>query len=161
MTISTLEIISIILAGVAVGGSFVPRFPACIPAWLGLLCMHISGAPYVDSKVLIFWGIASIIVLMLGILQPKSLTGARQGHAYVVGATIVGVILGYLISPVSAAIILGGAVGAFFGALAFMRTPAGPRFPVASSEFLQYLCAKGLPAVISCAMAAIVIATAL
>lgn len=161
MTISTLAIIALLLAAAAVVGCFIPRFPAVVPAWIALLLMRLAGKPYATNQTLTFWGIAAVIVIMLAILQPRALTGARQGHAYVAGATIAGTLLGYLVSPVAATIILGGTVGAFLGTLAYMRTPKGPHFAVASSEFMQYLCAKGLPAVVSCAMAAIVVAMAL
>ena len=161
MTQSVPAIISLVLAVLAVGGCFIPRFPAVILGWLSLLGMHIAGAPYASSQVLIFWGIAAIIVLMLGILQPKALTAARAGHGYVCGATLVGVVLGYLVQPMAAAIIIGGALGAFLGCMAFMRTPSAPRFALSSPEFIQYLCAKGLPAVVTCSMAAIVAAMSL
>lgn len=161
MTTNVLEIFALLLAGVAVGGSFMPRFPAVLPAWLGMLCMRFVATGYVNTKTLIFWGLASLIVLALNILQPKALTAARQGHAYVVGATVVGIVLGYLLAPMAAAITLGGIAGAALGAIAYMRTPDSPKFSIASPEFLQYLCAKGLPAVVACSMAAIIIAVAL
>ncbi len=161
MNLSIFEIIAIVLAGVGVGGTFVPRFPAALCAFASILGMHFAGHPYFESKVLIFWCVATLIVLGLGFLQPKALTGARQGHSYVAGGTVVGVVLGYLVAPVASAIILGGAVGAFLGTFAFMRTPKGPRFAVSSSAFVQYLCAKGLPSVVAVSMAALTIASVL
>ena len=161
MNYHTLEIIAFVLASVSVLSTFIPRFPAVLCAYLGMLCMHYAGAVYIDSGILIYWAVATAIVLALDILQPRALTATRRGHAYVTGATIAGTLLGYVTVASAAGIIIGGAVGAFLGALAFMRTPAGPRFPRASSEFMQYLCAKGLPAVVTCSMAAITFATAL
>ncbi len=151
MNISYLEIVSFVLAGVGVGGTFVPRFPSGVAAYLSMICMAFAGIPYFDAKVLIFWGVATVIVLGLEILQPRALTSTRHGHAYVAGGTVVGALLGYL----------GSAMGAFFGTMAFMRTPKGPHFAVASSEFMQYLCAKGLPAVVAISMVTLTVASAL
>lgn len=161
MTITPLEILSLVLAAVAVGACFFPRIPAVIPAWLSLLVMYFAGAPYCGSQVLVFWSVASLLVLMLRILQPKALTLTTNGNSYVVVATIAGTAVGYVCAPAAAAIIIGAAAGAFLGTVAYMSLPKGPHIPVASSEFIQYLCAKGLPAVVCCAMAAIVFAMAI
>lgn len=156
-----LIIIAIILAVIAIAGIFIPRFPAVVTGLLGLLCMHFAGAPFCDSKTIIFWSAASTIVLMLGILQPKALTAMRQGHSYIAAGAFIGALLGFIAANVVAAIIFGSALGAFLGAVAYNRTPKGPHIPFSSRQFIQYLCAKGLPAVVSCSMATIVFATAL
>lgn len=158
---SILPILSLFLAGIAVGGSFVPRFPAALAAYAALSLAGFARAPYVTQNVLIFWGVATAIVLAMRIFQPKALTDTPHGHAYVAGATIAGTLVGFAITPSAATLILGAAIGAFLGTLAYMRTPAGPKFAIASSPFVQYLCAKGLPDVITCVMAAIVIASTL
>ena len=161
MNINFLEIIAFVLAGMGVGGSFLPRFPGAVCGYAAMVCMYFTGNVYYSGKVMIFWAVATVIVLGLNMLQPRALTMARQGHAYVSGGALVGVVLGYLVAPMASAIILGGAVGAFFGAFAYMRTPKSPRFDVTSSEFVQYLCAKGLPCVVTMSMAALTVASAL
>ena len=54
MNLSLLEIIALVLAGIGVGGAFVPRFPAVVCAFASILSMHFAGIPYFESKVLIF-----------------------------------------------------------------------------------------------------------
>lgn len=161
MNIDYLEIMALVLSGIGVGGAFVPRFPAVVPAYAAMVLLHFAGMPYFESKILLFWAVATVIVLGLTMLQPRALTAARQGHAYVAGGCLAGVLLGYIVSPVASAIIIGGAAGAFLGTLAFMRTPKGPHFSVGSAEFVQYLCAKGLPVVVAMSMAALAVASAL
>ncbi len=136
---------------------FFPRIPAVIAAYAALLCAHFDGAIYVDGKVLIFWGVATAIVLGLRMLQPRALVFARQGHGYVALGTLAGVALGSAVSAVAATIILGGVTGAFLGALIYMSTPASPRLAVTSAPFMEYLSAKGLPCVVSCTMAAVAV----
>ena len=47
-----------------------------------------------------------------------------------------------------APMIIGAFVGAVAGAVFFSRTPGGAGLKFPSSRFVQYFCAKGLPAVI-------------
>lgn len=161
MTLTTLQILSISAAAIAVIACFFPRIPSVLAAWLGLLLAHFAGAPYVTGNVLLFWGIASAIVLMLNVLQPKALVLTRAGQTHIVAGAIAGTALGYACAPVVAAIIIGAIAGAFLGAVAFMTLPGGPKAKIGSPEFLQYLCAKGLPAVVCCSQAAIVLAAVL
>ena len=157
MTFTALSIISLILSLAAVVAMFVPRVPA-VPA---LVCAHFDGAVYINEKILIFWGVATAIVLGLRALQPKAIVLAKGGQAYVAVATLIGTLLGYLASATAAAIIIGGAVGSFLGATAYMRTPASPRLPLASQRFVEFLSAKGLPSIVTASMVAITIASQL
>lgn len=161
MTFTALSIISLILSLAAVVALFVPRLPAVVAAFAALVCAHFGGAIYVDGKILLFWGVATAIVLGLRMLQPKAATLAKGGQAYVAVATIAGALLGFAASATAAAIIIGSAIGAFLGALAYMRTPASPQLPVASRQFVEFISAKGLPAVVSASMVAITIASLL
>lgn len=161
MTTSALSIITLILSLAAVAAMFFPRIPAVLAAYAALVCAHFAGAVFVTPKVLIFWGVASAIVLGLRAIQPPALAAERRGSRYVALAAIVGVVLGFVLSPTSATVITGGVVGAFFGAMAFNLSPAGPRMPLASTPFFEYLGAKGLPAVVTAAMAAIAVASLL
>ena len=144
MTFTALSIITIILSLAAVVATFVPRIPSVAAAYAALVCAHLAGAIYVDAKILIFWGVASAIVLGLRVLQPKALVMTA---------------IGYMISPTAASVILCASAGAVLGAIAYMRTPAAPSIAIASSRFVEYLCAKGLPCVVTTSMAAIAIAS--
>ncbi|MCH5222162.1 MAG: hypothetical protein J1F05_07575 [Muribaculaceae bacterium] len=152
MTMSLLAIILAIIGFVAI---FIPRMPAVVISYVALVCAHFAGTTSVDSKSLIFWGLATGIIIILRALQPEALIKTTKGHGYVALATIAGTLLGYLASHTSAAIIIGGATGAFMGAVAYMQTPTGPHLSIASTPFLQYLCAKGLPCIVATTMALI------
>lgn len=76
MNLSLFQIFAFVLAGLSVGGTFVPRFPSAVAAYAAMVCMYFAGVPYFDSGILIFWAVATIIVLGLMFLQPKALTGA-------------------------------------------------------------------------------------
>lgn len=154
MNINPLEIVSVLLCGSAVASAFVPRFPAFVLAYAALLCDYFAGVPFVTSRLLLFWGLASLLLLGIDFLRPSHTPG-RAPHIYIGVGSLLGVMLGIVYTPATAAMIFGGAVGAFLGAFAYNRTPKGPKLAVTSHIFLQILSAKGLPAVITFTMAAI------
>lgn len=155
MNLLSLHIAIIIIALLSVAASFIPRFPAALIAYAALITARLGGIAAISNSMLIFWGLAASLVVALTYLQPRALTGARQGHAFVVAGTILGTLTGWLLSPTSAAIIVCSVLGAFFGALAFDNMPRGTHFGIASPLFQQYLCAKGAPAIVCCSMAAL------
>ncbi len=149
-----LVVTTIILAALGAIGVFIPMVPTVILSYAALLCGHFIGAIYIDTKVLIFWGVASAIVLGLRTLQ-RRLALMTSGNAFVSGGAFVGTVLGYMIAPTASAMILGGIVGSFLGAMAYMRSPGSPRLPIASRGFLDFLCVKGLSATVTLTMSAI------
>lgn len=144
------------LAGVAM--LFVPRLPAVAASFLALLCARLAGASYVSVSVLVYWAVASAIVMLLRNLQRRKAASGR-GNACVATGTIADALVGFALTPSTAAVIIGSAAGAFIGAMAYMRMPAGPRYAVGSGSFIQFLCATGLQAVVATAMSAIAAAS--
>ena len=125
-----------------------PRFWAVVPAYVGMLCLHLS--------TLIFWGVAALIVLMLKFMSPK---GEPDGHTesnlYVGLSTIAGAMLGLVISP--SLIVLGAIIGSLIGVMAYSRTPRGKWINPPSAAFFQYVGTKCLPAVVTVAIVGITV----
>ena len=96
---------------------------------------------------LIFWGVAAAIVMVLEYLLPKNVVESRRGVGYMAGAALAGAFVGMAISHEW--MVVGAVVGTILGGIAYSRTPAGMVMEFPSSKFLNYLCAKGLPAVIT------------
>jgi hypothetical protein len=59
-----------------------------------------------------------------------------------------------------ASMVIGAAVGAVAGGVFFARTPKGAALRFPSKRFLQYVCAKGFPTVISVSLTGIAIMVA-
>ena len=68
-------------------------------------------------------------------------------------SAIVGVLLGIMMGQ--SYVLLGTIVGAMVGAMAYSRTPHGKWIRFAKSTFIQYFCARCLPAIVAVAMAGI------
>lgn len=157
---SILAITAIALCALGVLACFTPRLPAAVPAYAGLLCAYMAGARYIGVGVLVFWGIAALIVIAIGRLAPSRTPFGAAGNTYVTVGAIAGTLLGYLWAPTAAAVITGSAAGAVLGALAFRSTPAGPRkLPLFSPHFINFLCATGLRAVVACSICGITVAS--
>lgn len=137
--------------------TYIPRGWGSLVAYCGLLCLSFVPGLTVTTEALVFWGIAALIALGICSLLPDWVSKSRKGVGYIVTATIAGTLVGMLIS--SAGLIIGAVTGAFCGALAFSRTPEGKALKFPSSEFLNYLCAKGLPAIVTACIAGLTLST--
>lgn len=146
------SIIAILFFLSAILFCFMPRGWSAILAFAGMLCCKFGADAMIDSSQLWFWGAAAVIVLAIGALLPVPVVTSRRGVAYVCVAVIAGLLVGLAISP--NAMILGGAVGAFIGAFAYSHTPAGAKLVFPSRQFVNYLCAKALPPLISLSIVA-------
>ena len=134
----------------------VPRWVAAVPAFAGLVLMHLSY--YIDVKTMtfIFWGIATAITVGLFYLQPSGEPdGNRSSNLYVGFTAMAGGMLGILVAP--RIMVLGVILGAAMGQLAYSRTPAGKWMLTPSSQFWRYFAAKCLPAIVAISIVCIAI----
>lgn len=134
----------------------VPRWVAAVPAFVGLVLMHLSY--YIDVKTMtfIFWGIATAITVGLFYLQPSGEPdGNRSSNLYVGFTAMAGGMLGILVAP--RIMVLGVILGAAMGQLAYSRTPAGKWMLTPSSQFWRYFAAKCLPAIVAISIVCIAI----
>jgi uncharacterized protein len=96
-------------------GSFLPVLPGPPISFVGLLLLHYLGGHSMSDKLLIFYGVACVVLLLLDYLLPiwttKKFGGTKAGQW---GATI-GVLLGLFAGPWG--IILGPFIGAYLGEL--------------------------------------------
>ncbi|MGM9853467.1 MAG: hypothetical protein ACI30N_05825 [Muribaculaceae bacterium] len=142
-----------LLVTLTVVAVFEPRLPAVLPAYAAMWLCRIDGIGLFSNGMLAFWGLASAIALAISYLVPRKVIYSRVGVGYINGGALVGAIVGML-SNTMAGVIVGSAAGMLFGGIAYTRTMAGSeimRFP--SHHFFNYLCAKGLPAVVALSMA--------
>ena len=135
-----------------------PRWIAAVPAYLGMALMHWSYFIYVVPKTFIFWGIATLITLMLFYLSPKGEPDGHESSNLYVGLTaLAGGMLGIILQH-PAFIVLGTIIGAAVGQLAYSRTPNGKWMLFPSTTFWRYFAAKCLPAIVAISIVCIAIA---
>lgn len=148
-------IIALLFFAAAITFCFIPRGFSALLAFAGMVFADVSGYAEVDSSQLWFWGAAAAIVLAIAVLLPVPVATSRRGVAYVVVGTIAGLMVGMLIS--ANVMVLGGVLGAVGGAVAYASTPAGRSLEFPSRRFVNYLCAKALPPVITLAIISVTV----
>lgn len=152
-----LLILTVILALGAIVLSFLDGSVAAVVAFAALCCTGFIPGIDPGATVFIFWGVAAAIALALRFMLPESVKRSRLGVPYISGGALAGMLVGLALSS-HAAIVAGAFVGAILGGVAYARTPAGKVLEFPTSKFLNYLCAKGLPAVVTMSIAGTVAA---
>lgn len=147
----TLSVIALILAAVSLGLAFVKIAPTALSAYASIVCACFCGAGgniEVSHDSLLFWGVATVIVLGLSLLNSDNPLLSFASKAYVLIGAIAGGLLGFATSHSSATLLTGSAIGAVLGAFAYSRTHAGISTGRDRRIFADYVCAAGLPAVV-------------
>lgn len=153
---TALIVIGSLLLTAAVVLAFRPSRWSAPTAFVGMIMFYLAGwLLTVDVWTLVFWGAATAIVVGIDYLLPREVVDSSRGVGYIVGATLAGTLVGLLVSDHG--LIIGAVVGAFLGALAYVRTPAGRDIAFPSKKFVNYLAAKGLPAVVTMCIIGIVV----
>ncbi len=131
-----------------------PLWVAAVPAFVAMLLLYLTD--FIQSVTLPVWKIAmwtmaTMIVVALRRYQPAGEPDGRNtGNLYVGLASIMGALLG--IAMGSNFVLIGTIVGAVIGLMAYSRTPYGKWIKFANSTFIQYFCARCLPAIVAVAM---------
>lgn len=149
-------VISAMLMGVALVMMFYPRLPACLVAYAAMCVGYLSGYTPFSTGDMIFWAVATVIVLANDRLLPSFVRSSRRGMGYIAGGAVTGMVVGLTFYR-PASVILGAAAGAFIGAVAYARTSSGAILDFPHAKFFNYLGAKGIPATVTASMVGIVV----
>lgn len=119
---------------------------------LGLGALNRCNMVAVSDKVLLFWSVVTIIVLVI-----MRMRGGQSGYPvlckrFIAGGALAGMIVGMLWGY--AALMAGAAAGAVLGAVAWSRTPSGMVCPRSAGGAIVEV---GLPAVVVMVMTGIAI----
>lgn len=145
-----MEILILVLLVSSVVICFLSATVASVISFVALLLTYFAGGA-VSSASLIFWAVATAIVVALRFMLPAQVNSHREGSVYITAGGVAGLFIGIALSPAAtpAAII----VATILGALAYATTPSGRAllgFP--SRKAVNYLCAKGLPVIVALTM---------
>lgn len=149
-------IIGLICIGLSLFLLFKPRFPAAVASYIGAVILHLSTYIYLTNSALAFWGCTTIIVGILHTLLPKGEpANSRISNLYIGLAGIAGMAVGLAVHP--SVMVLGIIIGTILGLFAYIRTPRGAWLKFPTFTFIQYFCAKGLPAIVALSIIGIVL----
>lgn len=140
-------VVCIILLVLAVALTFYSTTYGTAVAFLALCMSGLMPGVHLGASTYMFWGVAMLIVIALNFILPQGVTASRLGVPYIFTASLAGMLIGLTVSH--AAMIVGAFFAALLGGVAYGRTPKGHQLAYPTHRFWNYLCAKGLPAVIS------------
>lgn len=140
-------VVCIILLVLAVALTFYSTTYGSAVAFLALCTSGLLPGVHLGATTYMFWGVAMLIVIALNYILPHAVVASRLGVSYIFTASLAGMLIGLSISH--AAMIVGAFSAAILGGVAYGRTPKGRQLAYPTPRFWNYLCAKGLPAVIS------------
>lgn len=143
----TAIIICVMLLVAAVALTYYSSTYGTAVAFLALCTAGLIPGVTLGATTYLFWGIAMLIVISLNFILPRAVATSRLGIPYIFTAALAGMLVGLAISH--AAMITGAFVAAIIGGVTYARTPQGRVLDFPTHRFWNYLCAKGLPAVIS------------
>lgn len=133
-----------------------PWTVAAVPAFAGLVLMHWSTYTTFPHWIFWFYGATTLMVVGIRYLSPRGEPdGKTTGNLYLGLGAVMGCLLGMLVE--ARFMVLGTIIGTVMGQVAFSRTPGGKWLTFHKSNFIQYLCAKGLPVVVAVAMIGIAV----
>ena len=151
-----LFVLGLILLAIALALVLWPKWNAAVPAFVGLVLLHLSYRIAVPWMTFAFWGLATLITVGLFYLSPKGEPdGHRSSNLYIGFTAMAGGLLGILLAP--RVMVLGVVLGAAMGQLAYSRTPAGKWMLDPSALFWRYFAAKSLPAIVAVSIVCIAI----
>lgn len=123
-----------------------PVIPAALLSYAAMWTLSYGNYIPMLKDTLMFWGIATMIVLIISSSSPQTVRD-NIGVGYIATGTLTGCVLGML--TFKGGIIIGAAIGAALGLSAFCRTPKGSHIKLPSKAFISQLAAKGLPTIVA------------
>ena len=149
-----MDVLIIILAVVAgiigVVGSIIPGLPGPPVSWVGLLLLYIWGPEEMPMRVLVIWGIITVIVSVLDYVVPMYFTKVTGGTRYAERGAMAGLILGMIFTPIG--MILGSFLGALLSEWYYNRKGFWQALKAAVGSFIGFITGTGMKVLVSCIM---------
>lgn len=113
----------------------------------------------INSTMLMWWLCFTVLTMLTTLLSPDAIRQQRRGTIHMAVGAFAGTAVGLVgstmdLSPAAAyaMMIIGTAVGVFFGYMVFTRSAAGSAVNIKSGNFFRYFLAKGFPIAVSAMM---------
>lgn len=138
-----------LLMSAALVAAFRYSVAGTVCAYAGVWALRASGYSPLPSSLLLFWAIAVLLVISIGMARTTAVDAPGRLRYFIVGGAMAGMAAGLCLYQAGA--IIGSATGAVLGAFAFSRIyPSGGFRHTARAT-----AAIGLPAVVTMALVAL------
>lgn len=143
----TIIILAILAGIIGIAGSILPGLPGTPISWVGLLLLYLWGPEEVPMRMLIIWGVVTIIVSVVDYLVPMWLTKATGGSKYAERGAMIGLIAGIFMTPIG--MILGSFLGSFIAEMVWGKKGALDALKAAAGSFLGFILGTGMKTIVS------------
>ena len=142
-----LIVLAAALVVVGLVGCFLPVIPGPPLSWVGLLLAYFTNFVNFDWSLLLWTGIATLVVVILDYVMPVWVTRKMGGTKRGVWGSAIGLVVGLFVFP-PLGIIVGPFVGAFIGELTARDKSNNPLLS-ATGSFIGFLVGTGLKFAVS------------
>lgn len=144
-----LIIILAIAAGIiGIAGSILPGLPGTPFSWVGLLLLYFWGPEEMPMRVLIVWGIVTVIISVVDYIVPMYFTKMTGGSKFAGRGALIGLFAGMIFTPIG--MIFGSFLGAFIAELCYAKKDAIPALRAALGSFIGFMLGTGAKTIVAC-----------
>ena len=147
-------ILAILLTACSIWMCIRPYMPPAILAYAALWVLKASGEITASGDLMMSWGIAVIILIIIDYAQSQAISKATNGTLFFTIGALAGASVG-LTTMTQLGVVAGAFIGVILGGLAYSRSADGRLLGFPSVRFFQYLCAKGFPTAVSVSIIAV------
>ena len=150
-----ITIVSLIIIGIGILGTFLPVLPGLAVSFFGLILYKFSGNPDFSIWYIVIFGILTLISLVLNYIIPIKTTEKYGGSNYGKYGGLIGTIIGLFFPPIG--FIIGMLLGVFLGELIHDKTDKKKAFNATKGAFLGFIYGTGFNLLVGLAMFLVVL----
>lgn len=152
-----MALISIIIIGIGVLGTFLPVLPGLAVSFLGLVLYKIAGNPEFSVVYVIIFAILTLISVILNYVIPMKTTQKYGGSRYGSIGGFLGTLAGMFFIPIPFGFLIGMFLGVFLGELLHDRNDKKKAFNATKGALIGFIYGTGFNLLVGMAMFLVVI----
>ena len=152
-----LALISLLLIGVGILGTFLPVLPGLILCFAGVLLYKFGVNPNFSNWYVIIFGILTIASVILNYVIPLKTTEKYGGSNYGKIGGFLGTIIGFFFIPIPFGFLIGMFLGVFLGEILHDRNDKKKAFNATKGALIGFIYGTGFNLLIGLAMFLVVL----
>lgn len=152
-----LALISLILIGIGILGTFLPALPGLIICFAGILLYKYGANPEFSVWYIIIFGILTIASIILNYVIPLKTTEKYGGSNYGKIGGFLGTIVGFFFIPIPFGFLIGMFLGVFLGEILHDRNDKQKAFNATKGALIGFIYGTGFNLLVGLAMFLVVL----
>ena len=152
-----LALISLLLIGIGILGTFLPVLPGLIFSFAGVLLYKFGANPEFSIWYVIIFGILTIVSVILNYVIPLKTTEKYGGSNYGKIGGFLGTIIGFFFIPIPFGFLIGMFLGVFLGEILHDRNDKQKAFNATKGALIGFIYGTGFNLLVGLAMFLVVL----